>query len=304
MRALPDGLRCEVEALIEWKVKLFAEGRAKRSRLRAISADVLQQEIGRIYDFAINIQQRKDISELLDIINPETISSYVDWCITKRGLKSTPLISRLGLLCAALRCPRYKLHDFTWLRTFILQIEPDSESEKRERKGLKYLDYEVLENIPRMIHARRGDVSRRGAKQLAFLVRDELLLSWLVTLVWRQRNVRECRLGHNLFKASISPFIDVAIPKWAREQLKANRDEQFWQFHFRENETKTQNEVRAILPRKLVSLLEEYLEHYRPLLLRGQDPGTLFLNRRGGRSRASRLPIWSQTSPCGMHTGA
>lgn len=37
-----------------------------------------------------------------------------------------------------------------------------------------------------------------------------------------------------------------------------------------------------MVPRRLVPLLEEYLEHHRPLLLRGTDYGFLFVNRRGG----------------------
>jgi hypothetical protein len=41
------------------------------------------------------------------------------------------------------------------------------------------------------------------------------------------------------------------------------------------------HEVRAILPHRLVPLLEDYLQHHRPILLRGPDPGTLFLNRDG-----------------------
>lgn len=215
-------------------------------------------------------------------MNQESIASYVDWSQHKRGRKSDPLAAELGLLCAALRwSPLYKGHDFSWLRAFISQIEPDDEEEKRDRKALKYLPYEVLEKIPAMIRARREEVSRSGARQLALLVHDELLFSWLVTLVWRQRNIRECRIGHNLFKAAISPFTKIAVPTWARERMKANPNEQFWQFYFRKNETKTKHEVRAVLPRKLVPLLEDYLQNYRAVLVTRADPGTLFLNRDG-----------------------
>jgi integrase len=41
-------------------------------------------------------------------------------------------------------------------------------------------------------------------------------------------------------------------------------------------------EVRSILPRRLVPLLEEYLAYYRPILLRAPDAKNLFLNRDGG----------------------
>jgi hypothetical protein len=115
-------------------------------------------------------------------------------------------------------------------------------------------------------------------------------MSWLVTIPWRQRNIRECQLGHNLFKAKLSPFDTIARPRWVRERLLANPDEEFWQFHFREKETKTGGDVRSILPRRLVLLLEEYLTQYRPILVRGKDPGTLFLTQLGRRFTDHTLP--------------
>src|SRR5438128_8886024 len=63
--------------------------------------------------------------------------------------------------------------------------------------------------------------------------------------------------------------------------MEINPHEQFWQYHFWEDEAKNGREVHSILPRRLVPLLEDYLEHYRSLLLNGRDPGTLFLNEDG-----------------------
>lgn len=74
-----------------------------------------------------------------------------------------------------------------------------------------------------------------------------------------------------------------------QEKLRANPREQFWQYHFREEETKNGREVRSILPRRLVPLLEEYLEQARPLLLNGTDPGTLFLNEDGARFKENTM---------------
>src|ERR1022692_1041913 len=145
----------------------------------------------------------------------------------------------------------------------------------------KYVSYEVLAGIPAMMRAKREEVAKLGKRQLALFVHDELFLSWLVTLVWRQQNIRQCRIGHNLFKAEMPPLVNFAIPKWARDKIRENPHEQFWQFYFREDETKTHHEVRSILPRRLVPLLEEYLEHHRPILLRDRDVTNLFLNQRG-----------------------
>jgi len=54
-----------------------------------------------------------------------------------------------------------------------------------------------------------------------------------------------------------------------------------WQFRFRPLQTKTGHQVRGILPRQIVILLEEYLTSFRPLLLSGCDPGTVFVTEAG-----------------------
>lgn len=128
--------------------------------------------------------------------------------------------------------------------------------------------------------------SHNASKVVAWLRHDALLFLWLVTLVWRQRNIRECRIAGskpNLFKAKIPPFTGMTMPPWAREKLMANPDEQFWQIYFRESETKMGHEVRVLLPLRLVARLEEYLDAYRVQLVSKTDPPeTLFLNRDGG----------------------
>jgi hypothetical protein len=148
------------------------------------------------------------------------------------------------------------------------------------------LPYDVVADIPRRIHERRKDFAEIGHGKLALLVRDELLTSWLVILPWRQLNIRECRIvphaeRANLFKSEISPLFNIAKPRWVRERLAINSREEFWQYRFWEDETKNGREVHSILPRRLIPLLEEYLDRYRPSLLMGHDAGTLFLNEDG-----------------------
>jgi hypothetical protein len=108
-------------------------------------------------------------------------------------------------------------------------------------------------------------------------------------MVWRQLNIRKCRLGSNLFKDTISPFASMVVPRWVKEKIKINPREKFWQYHFREKETKTAHEVRSVLPRRLVPLLEEFLEQHRPILLQGPDPGTLFMNKKNGPLTAGEV---------------
>jgi len=195
----------------------------------------------------------------------------------------------LGTICAALKeHPSYKDLKFDWLDELIQGIPYEPESKRRERKELKYLPYDTVADIPRRIHQTRLDAATRGPKALAYVVHDELLIQWLNVLPWRQRNIRECRIGlkskgANLFKAEIEQWDNIQKPKWVEEALKTNPREQFWQYHFGEDETKNGREVRSILPRRLLLLLEEYLQHHRAHVLNGSDPGTLFVNRDGNR---------------------
>jgi hypothetical protein len=120
------------------------------------------------------------------------------------------------------------------------------------------------------------------AKKRAMSVRDECLMLWPLILPWRQRNIRECRIGGdnpNLFKSTVAPFSSITRPIWISQLEKSSPDATFWQFRFEAGETKTGNEIHAFLPQELVVLLEEYLSVHRGILLNGRkDDGTLFLS--------------------------
>ena len=299
LKDFPPALQQEVHAVLDWKQAPFANGRRKESRLRPVSAKHLETCITRLYGFLVNILPHlpgsainvdpASIQTLPELVTPDAVSAFINWWINVRKSKARSLEVKLGVLCAALKQhPYYKGKDFTWFDQLIQGIPAEPESQLRERKERKYLDYDTLADIPRRIHQTRQEAATHGAKPLAWAVHDELLMQWLVVLIWRQRNIRECRIGlksegANLFKAEIEHWDNIKKPKWVEERLKIKPREQFWQYHFREDETKNSREVRSILPRRLVSLLEEYLEHHRPQLVNENDPSTLFLNRAGHR---------------------
>jgi len=293
----PPSLRQEVLNLLTWKQAPYARGRLPKSRLRPVSARNLESSITRLYGFVVNILPHLPepttkvdpaaIRTLPDLVTPDSVSAFIDWSLNVRKLKGRSVDVKLGVLCAALKeHPRYSGRDFAWLNELIRGIPAEPESQRRERKELKYLPYDVVADIPRRIAETRLEAATRGVKALARVVHDELLMKWLVLLPWRQLNIRDCRIGQktesaNLFKAEIEQWDSVKKPKYVDQMLKTNPREQFWHYHFREDETKNGREVRSFLPRTLVPLLEEYLEHHRPHLLNGDDPHTLFLNRVG-----------------------
>jgi integrase len=170
--------------------------------------------------------------------------------------------------------------DLSWYRTMLESIPSESYDDVKARKAKKYLEYEVLESIPQQIRAKRASAAKQGKEQVARLVMEELMISWLLVLPWRQRNLRECRIGGqnpNLFKERVPASSYIDIPAWARQEEASNPNAKFWQFRFSHEETKTGISVHALVPRSLVDLLEDYLSEYRPISLKGRKCDTLFV---------------------------
>jgi hypothetical protein len=168
----------------------------------------------------------------------------------------------------------------------------ERKSESKRRKAEKYLEYAVVESIPAQIRAERPAAVKRGIEHVALLGMEELIMRWLITLPWRQLNLRECRISGptpNLFKDKISPFSEIDEPDWVKQMGLKNPEAQFWQFRFSVDETKTGIDVHSLLPRQLIEPLEEYLKAFRPHLLGNSDPGTLLINHAGNAMEANQI---------------
>lgn len=287
----PAQLREEVEALLRWKQAVFAPGRPRRARQRPVSAENLKSYIQQFYGYATQIEptcanvnpgRDGNVKSLIEIVTQERITAFVSWLLNKRKLLNGTVGGDLAMLYAAVRYyPAFKNHDFKWLAELARQLPGDPSSGIEERKLTKYLLYDDLAEIPRKIQKDRERLPAGEQNKRALLARDELLIRWLTTLPWRQRNIRECRMGANLFKAAVPPLGSIELPAWVKDRIRVNPNEVFWQFDFREHETKNGERVRAIVPRQLIPMLEEYLVKHRPALLNGPDPGTLFVTRGG-----------------------
>ncbi len=282
---MPEPLRGEMLELLKWKQQKFAPGRPKRGRLRPGSAELLENCIRRLFGFARDIAGYSKIATLVDLLNEEVLLAFVNWSLNERNVTSK-FILHFSMVHAAVRHhPKYKQRDWGWLGNFLNELPEDSASERHQRKAQKCLPYDVLCTVPDRIKAIR---ERTAADQTraSWLVHDELLIRFFLTLAWRQRNVRECRLGtpeeDNLFFAGVPQMIHVARPAWMDEALAHDPQQCFWQFFFREDETKIGRSVRGFLPRTLVPLLGDYIQNHRPKLVGPTGTKTLFVNRDGG----------------------
>ena len=285
LEQFPPPLKSEVVELLRWKQAEYAFERPKKARHRPVTAKRLQQVISELLGYVVNVRRGPEITSLSELVRKQIVGGFAEWRINERKAKGQTLQRNLRLLCAAMhQHPLYETLDLKWFKALLdgLPIEPKSQTKKR--KAEKFLEYHVLEGIPVKIRAGRARAEKRGPKHVAQVVQKELLIKWLITLPWRQRNLRECRIGGstpNLFKGKIPPFSDIDKPVWVQEEEEKNPETEFWQFHFTCDETKTNQEVHALLPRQLIGLLEEFLQMHRGQLVRGVDPGTLFLNGAG-----------------------
>jgi hypothetical protein len=158
-------------------------------------------------------------------------------------------------------------------------IIPQSEPSDR------FQPYGALSTVPELL-LRQRSLELPRTKAYSRLVLAELLIRVLLALLWRSRTIREATLGNdganNVFKSALSLPANVATPEWVAEELRCNPEAQFWQYCFADG-------ARGVMPRDLAPLFDEYVEHCRPLLVCKEDPGTLFLGKRGGRLSAAEL---------------
>jgi integrase len=278
---LPVLLKQEVAELLRWKSADFEPDRPKRAQIRKVSAFNIERTICSLYGYATNIAKLGEIESLELLIQKPVIAGFISWCINEQKLKGGPMVPALAAVLAAVsKHPAHKALDLSWSRPLLETVPTDSYEEVKARKAKKYLDYEVLESIPAKIHAKRNAEAKRGKEHVARSVMEELMISWLLVLPWRQRNLREFRVAGpnpNLFKAKVPAFSYIDMPSWARQAEADNPNAEFWQIRFSPDETKTKVAVHCLVPRQLIGLLEEYLLEYRPLLLRGKKYDTLFI---------------------------
>jgi hypothetical protein len=292
-------LRTQIEQLITGNVARVGYPR-RRGDTRPVTNTLLRDFLCRFVGYVTRVRGSK-ISSLDQLLTRDLLREFLDWCQGSRHIKASSLKVFLRRLHAAVkkyRRPPLAGEDFHWIRELMRELRQESPSQIRQRKAAKWVDYELLEQIPARIRARAEALHRHQGRRFASLRRDELIFTWLLILPWRSRNLRECRVGEeaqgaNLFKCELTPFFTVAKPDWVKQALRVNPHEKFWMFYFREHETKSGREVRSLLPEQLIAPLEEYLRDYRPVLLGDNHEACLPLFPNGRAQPLGRPALWA-----------
>jgi integrase len=305
-RNLPKGFRQELERLIHWKTDTSNTDTPPALLHREVSALSLRHVICRLHGFVEKVLV-KTVDSLDTLFTKDHVYAWIDWCRDARKNSSRTLKQSLHLIHAAvsaypplveevvtekskqgIEVERRELNTnkYRWIKDRVRTLRKDREDLLEIAKSKKWVDYNELRKIPDKILAKARSRCEEGSYAMAIAYRDALLISFLTILAWRQRNIRECRIltngrDSNLYKGEIAGYLAMAKPAWVKEALRSEPHVKVWLVHFEPNETKNGRTVHHVLPKKLGAMLGLFLDKYRPLLVKGRDPGTLFLNHNG-----------------------
>lgn len=287
-------LKSEVEAIVAWKVNEFEIDRPAGARIREISAQRLVNLFGQLTGYVQNVAGNEEVKSVAELVTRRNVAAFTNWATNKRKVKGQSLSTGLGMVYAALRHnPSYSMLDLGWFENIIDQLPVEDQSAIANRKAKKYIEYSEAEQIPVRIRAKRMRLKAASVRTDAIYARNELLMLWILLLPWRQRNIREIRVGGvnpNLTKSPIRQYCTATQPLWVAEQFRKSREASFWQVRFDPTETKMKHPVQLFVPAELIPLLEEYLAVHRPVLVGDHtDPETLFVSHGGGAMNRGQM---------------
>lgn len=283
-KKLPVDFKESLVALLAWLVADWAEDRPDKKHLRKVTAMGIQATVCMLFGFALTKFPTLTIKTVPELFVKSIIGAYVKYARNERHVDGHYLRKRLEALCSAIRWHmKTPMEDLVWFKELMETLPAKADEDKiKERKRHTRVDHKDVRKIPAKIRAAREKSIRRGTLDYALSIRNELIITWLLYLPWRQKNLRQMRLGVNLFKGPLEDVYE--IPAWVIEEQRRNSQAEFWQIRFGKNETKMKHGVVAVLPRPLITILEEYLS-VRDLVVAANkkaiDAGPLLLSETG-----------------------
>jgi hypothetical protein len=304
----PTELAHETSNYLAWCEKPVARGRPAKIRKTESSADNVYKTVGQVAGYAIAVKGTAPESlTLREVCEPRSLEDFAWWWIERRGMSTENLRRMLGEMKTI---ARYWLKDED-LACGIVQIfvklreeaPPQPVANKRER----WLSLEELDRIARSSNplndrqlkesAKARNVARHladpsgrprapshsekrpgafGIHSLAFWA------TWAeMELVIRLLIHRPLRIG-NLCSMTF---------KNLQPQPGGGYDLVFTKAEMKNGKYLKEDEWRERFPTRLLPLLRQWLDLWRPRLLRpdGRDAEYVFLNARGRRYTESRI---------------
>ncbi len=296
LKPMPEPLEQEIQAYLGWCQRVVQPGRPHSVKKRPTSCKMVYEALVRLAGFAVRFQHLPVESlTLRSLCDPALIYAFINWWVDERRGTLTASLRMMvihveviarhylkELACAdALKdllkgdlavVDRVRDKQTRWVSLAeidaagqsIYPLNPTRLQDFWEARTIKrYLEDPQHYHLP----SKSCDLTR-----YAFWVGVSLILRFLVRRPIRQRNIREMRLGQNLYKDHAGQW----QIRFSGEELKVGR---------RDGDV---NRYECVFPPDLVPLLEEYVTVFRPLLASaGEDH--VFLNSKGHPFSANRL---------------
>jgi integrase len=288
---LPPDFKASLVAMLTWLVAEWAINRPEKKHLRPASVAGIRATICMLFGFTLTKFPLLTIQTVPDLFTEQIITEYVSFAKNERHVDGFPLRNRLQTLWSAIRWfQKTPKEELPWFKDLMATLPNKQDLDKiKERKKHTRVDHKDLRKIPAKIRAERQRARLLpGTREYALSVRDELCIMWLLHLPWRQKNIRLMRIGGKTPNLFHGPLEDVyEIPAWVIEERKKNEKAEFWQIRFTKKETKMKHGVVAVLPKALVSILEDYLRVRSDLKPAREtkkmrvEPETLLLTKQG-----------------------
>jgi hypothetical protein len=293
---LTGALGEELLCIIQWKLHQCPV----EFRIRQSSADRLLEMLRGLCGYAIYVRGICGITTLRQVITEEIITEYITWLHDTRECGWNSVRSDLGRVHALITQshPLFadKKGEYAWFGLALQQIPKESKEELRKRKIDKSVAYAEFAELAIKIRAELEGNRDLDPFARACLFRDYLFCSVLQRHPWRQRNLRECRVGEgnhpNIFYDEIPEDVlrDLKLSPEEQRMFAADQAHAVWLCHFVEAETKGSKEIWERLDLELVEPLKEYVDVHRPVLVRrGPGSASLFVSNSGRQMSKNRM---------------
>jgi hypothetical protein len=277
-------LRLEVGDFLGWFAKQDAAGIIRMCKYTRENNTI---RLEKLCGFAPRVvPDLGEVKSLQQILNREVITAYARWLInTEKANRESIKTLLYGLHSLLNKHPSFADQDWSWIPELLSEFpqEPESVIEARRQERAFDYDYGAISSLPEAMQKRRESCTIFSEVEIGRMLHDELLMQWLAAYPLQPRCMYECRLNGdhpNLFGGTGKIHLLAEHVKGAASPYL--RGDEPWFLRFAAEEVPNRCAIEAPLLLQLITPLKRYLQ-YRPLLIPESDPGTLFLNREGGK---------------------
>jgi hypothetical protein len=307
LEELPESLRDEILEVVHWKtVDEDLDDRDADLMIRPVTGENLLKYLLQLCGYAIRELELRGILHLRQLITEEIVCGFVDLLLKDGRCRARSIISKLSTIhFLTLTYPKLKGKDQSWFRAKLDTLRKEKNGRVQARKLDGNPDYESVAAIASKLLALRQAPNELTEVELAWLTHDALVFLTTLANPHRSRNICKARIHFrkrlNIFESEISSELlsQIKLPAWAKEVRDKDPRATFVVYHAVEMETKAGQEIWECFPQEALSLYKEYVQHYRPVLLRGYDPNStslFFARNRKQLTQKSLLNLVSRLS--------